>query len=97
MGARGACAGRCSLGLRRMPPWAPRANLEHDHGGRFVQVTRSTRDEARGPYGPFELLQIGGYDPLAGNIYFAAVKREGCTKDSNRFQLNPWMKSLPSR
>ena len=52
-----------------------RANLEREHGGRFVQVAVSDGNDPRGPYGEFTLLRIAGYDARStGNIYFAAVK-----------------------
>lgn len=47
-----------------------RANV-YAHGHRFVQLTTST-DSVR--WRPFELLQINGYSPLQGDIYFFAVQ-----------------------
>ena len=73
----GACAfdGRFSLTQHRgMLFLYARANTLFEGGGRFVQVTRSA--SARGPWSPFQLLRVEGYDTSAiarGNVYFAAV------------------------
>ncbi|KAL1503805.1 hypothetical protein AB1Y20_012273 [Prymnesium parvum] len=51
-----------------------RANLKKE-GGRHVQVAASTADSPHGPYAPFELLRVEGYDAHGpGNIYFIAVE-----------------------
>ena len=51
-----------------------RANLLHNKGGRHVQVAISEGDDPNGPYSPFEIIRIAGYDMFAGgNIYFANV------------------------
>ena len=50
-----------------------RSNLK-EHGGRFMQVARSTSSDVYGPYEPFEQVSIAGYDPRRdeqwANIYF---------------------------
>ena len=51
-----------------------RANLKL-RGGRFFQVAISAADDPVGPYGPFELLKIRGYEGNGtGSVYFATVK-----------------------
>lgn len=50
-----------------------RANLKV-RGGRWIQVASSVGDDPFGPYLPFQLLQMRGYDKDgAGNVYFASV------------------------
>ena len=50
-----------------------RANLKV-RGGRWMQVASSEADDPFGPYLPFQLLQMRGYDEnAAGNVYFASV------------------------
>ena len=51
-----------------------RANLHPRRGGRFIQVAVSRGNDPSGPFGPFALINIAGYEGIAdGNIYFAAV------------------------
>ena len=56
-----------------------RANLKF-HGGRFVQMARSTGSSPYGPYEPFQLISIADYDPTPGsgehqyaNIYYLSA------------------------
>ena len=55
-----------------------RANTVVAGGGRFVQVAQSLVDNPVGPYGRFQMLDIGGYQGRPqmkqGNIYTAVVR-----------------------
>eukprot|EP00966_Prymnesium_polylepis_P091183 2110403-Prymnesium_polylepis.3 len=50
-----------------------RANLKQ-RGGRFVHVAKTTRDDLHGPWEPFQLIDMAGYDRDGpGNVYFLAA------------------------
>ena len=62
-----------------------RANMFEGGGGRFVQATQSLGGNLNGPFGPFQLLNISGYDTreqvLQGNIYTAIVRPHPLDED----------------
>lgn len=85
MGQPGSCGfdGKFSLArFRGRYLLYARANTRAGGGGRFVQVAETEGDDPAGPFGPFRLIDISGYDATGRwtrggglpDIYFAAVK-----------------------
>ena len=95
IGAHGACEfdGRISLTrFRGRFLIYARANTNRGSGGRYVQVARSVRDDPAGPYLPFRLLTILGYQEAAmkaKDIYFAAVQPNPIDVDGTLLGLFP--------
>ena len=65
--------------------------MQASREGRFVQVAISKGHMARGPYGPFRLLTIAGYESSieTGNLYFAAVKQNPLDPERTLLGLFP--------